>query len=157
MRGNDRVIAALNEALKAELTSINQYFVHAEMDDNWGYKRIHKIIKSFSIVEMKHAERFIERILFLEGEPAMQPLAINVGRNVTQQMENDLALEKDAVAKYNASIALCREVGDNGSRELFESILEDEEEHVDLLEAQLHQIQEIGYERYLSQQVREKE
>ncbi len=105
---------------------------------------------------MKHAERFIERILFLEGEPNMHPFEINVGRNVKQQMENDLALEKDAVAKYNASIALCREVGDNRSRELFEELLEDEEGHIDFLEAQLHQIQELGYERYLSQQVREK-
>ncbi len=156
MRGNDRVIAALNEALRSELQAINQYFVHSEMDENWGYERLEDIIKRDAITEMKHAEKLIERILFLEGEPNMHPFEINVGRNVKQQMENDLALEKDAVAKYNASIALCREVGDNRSRELFEELLEDEEGHIDFLEAQLHQIQEIGYERYLSQQVREK-
>ncbi len=156
MRGNERVIAALNEALRAELTSINQYFVHSEMDEHWRYERLEDIIKSFSITEMKHAERFIERILFLEGEPDMQPFSINIGRDVKQHMENDLALEMDAVAKYNASIAICREVGDNRSRELFEDILKDEEFHVNRIEAQLHEIQELGYERYLSQQVRQK-
>ncbi|HWR50956.1 MAG TPA: bacterioferritin [Bryobacteraceae bacterium] len=156
MRGNDRVIAALNEALKSELTAINQYFVHAEMDENWGYKRLSGLIKKESIAEMKHAEAIIERILFLDGEPNMSELfPIKVGRNVKQQIENDLALEIEAVAAYNASVALCREVGDNGTRELFEKLLADEEGHVDFLEALLFQIQEMGYERFLSQQIKD--
>lgn len=155
MRGNDRVIAALNEALKAELTAINQYFVHAEMNENWGYKRLSELIKKESISEMKHAEALIERILFLDGEPNMSELyPIKIGRNVKQQVESDLALEIEAVAKYNAAIALCREVGDNGSRELFEKLLADEEGHVDFLESLLWQMQEVGYERFLSQQIK---
>jgi bacterioferritin len=157
MRGNDRVIAALNEALKSELTAINQYFVHAEMCQNWGYDRLYEHTKKEAISEMKHAEELIERILFLDGEPNMSELfPIRVGKNVKQQVENDLAAELDAVARYNASVQLCREVGDNGSREIFEKLLADEEGHVDYLEAQLHQMQEIGLERYLSQQIREK-
>jgi bacterioferritin len=156
MRGNDRVIAALNQALKSELTAINQYFVHAEMAENWGYKRLSGLIKKDSIQEMKHAEEIIERILFLDGEPNMSELfPIRVGRNVKQQIENDLALEIEAVANYNASVALCREVGDNGTRELFEKLLADEEGHVDFLESLLFQIQEMGYERFLSQQIKD--
>ncbi len=155
MRGNDRVIAALNEALKSELTAINQYFVHAEMDENWKYARLHKTTYDRAITEMKHAERFIERILFLEGEPNMSDLfPIRIGKNVKQQLENDLALEMEAVARYNASVALCREVGDNGSRELFEEILKAEEGHVDEIEGELHQIKELGLETYLAQQIK---
>ncbi len=158
MRGNERVIAALNEGLKAELTAINQYFLHAEMRQNWGYDRLYHRGKKDSIDEMKHAEELIERILFLEGEPAMaELLPINIGKNVKSQLENDLALEVDAVAKYNAAIKLCTEVGDNTSRELFKKLLEDEEGHIDWIEAQLHQIQEVGLERYLSQQIRKEE
>jgi bacterioferritin len=158
MRGNNKVITALNEGLKAELTAINQYFLHSEMCQNWGYERLHRITKKNSIGEMKHAEELIERILFLEGMPSMSELfPVKIGANVKAQLESDLALEIDAVAKYNAAIKLCAEVGDNNSRELFERLLADEEEHVDYLEAQLHQISEVGLDRYLSQQIRKEE
>ncbi|MGE5647762.1 MAG: bacterioferritin [Acidobacteriota bacterium] len=154
MRGNKNVIAALNEALKEELTAINQYFVHAELCENWKYERLSKYIKKQSIDEMKHAEKLIERILFLDGTPSMDPLPVKVGANVKQQLENDLALEVGAVAMYNKAIQTSVDAGDNGSRDLFEALLKDEEEHADWLEAQLHQIGEMGMERYLSQQVK---
>ncbi len=157
MRGNEQVLAALNEALKEELTAINQYFLHAEMCQNWGYDRLYALIKKESIEEMKHAEDLIERILFLDGTPSMELMQIKVGGNVQQQLENDLELEYNAVAMYNRHVQLAREAGDNGSRELFEKLLADEEDHVDWLEAQLHQIREVGYDRYLSQQIRKKE
>ncbi|HOL70953.1 MAG TPA: bacterioferritin [Bryobacteraceae bacterium] len=155
MKGNEKVIAALNEALKSELTAINQYFLHAEMRHDWGYQGLYQITKKQSIDEMKHAESLIERILFLEGAPNMSELfPIKVGENVKAQFENDLALELEAVARYNASIKLCAEVGDNASRELFVKLLKDEEEHVDFLESQLHLISEVGLERYLTEQIR---
>ncbi len=155
MKGNDKIIAALNEGLKSELTAISQYFLHAEMSQNWGYDRLYERTKKESIDEMKHAEKLIERILFLEGTPSMSELfPINVGANVKAQLESDLALELDAVARYNAQIRLCADLGDNTTRELIEELLADEEGHVDFLEAQLHQIGEIGLERYLSQQIR---
>ena len=144
MKGNPQVIAALNLALKEELLAINQYFLHSEMCENWHYGRLGSFIKKQSIDEMKHAEALIERILFL-----------TVGKNVREQLESDLKLEIDAVGMYNEAIKVATEAGDNASRELFERLLKDEEEHVDWLEAQAHQIQEIGYERYLSQQVHE--
>jgi len=156
MKGNPKVIAELNAALKEELTAINQYFLHAEMCENWKYDKLGGFIKKQSIDEMKHAEALIERILFLDGTPNLtELLRLTIGQTVKQQLENDLKLEIGAVAMYNASIKLCRDEGDNASRELFERLLKDEEGHVDWLEAQLHQISEIGYERYLSQQIRE--
>jgi bacterioferritin len=156
MQGNAKVIAALNEALTEELTAINQYFLHAELCENWHYEKLGGYIKKQSIDEMKHAEELIERILFLDATPNMtEPMTINIGKNVREQLESDLKLEIAAVAMYNRSAQLAREEGDNGSRELFEKLLRDEEEHVDWLEAQLHQIKEMGYERYLSQQIRE--
>jgi bacterioferritin len=154
MHGNKNVIAALNEALKEELTAISQYFLHAEMCENWKYERLAKYIKKQSIDEMKHAEEIIERILFLDGTPGMEPLGVKIGANVKQQLENDLALEINAVAMYNRDVHLAVEAADNGSRELFEKLLSDEEQHVDWLEAQLHQISEIGIDRYLSQQIK---
>ena len=158
MQGNPKVIAALNEALKEELTAINQYFLHAEMCENWHYSKLGDFIRKQSIDEMKHAEQIIERILFLDGSPSMTELMqIKVGQNVKDQLESDLKLELAAVVQYNRAVALARDAGDNASRELFERLLKDEEEHVDWLEAQLHQIKEIGYERYLSQQIREEE
>ncbi len=157
MKGNQKVLAALNEALKEELTAVNQYFLHAEMMQNWHYHRLYALVKKESISEMKHAEELMERILFLDGEPTMEPMKVKIGANVQQQLENDLELEYNAVAMYNRHVQLAREVGDNGSRELFEKLLADEEEHVDWLEAQLHQIKEVGYDRYLSQQIRKKE
>ena len=156
MRGNPKVIAELNAALKEELTAINQYFLHAEMCENWKYDKLGAYIKKQSIDEMKHAEILIERILFLDGTPSLTELMqINVGQNVREQLASDLKLELNACAMYNASIKIAREEGDNASRELFERLLKDEELHVDWIEAQLHQIEEIGYERYLSQQIRE--
>ncbi len=158
MQGNPKVIALLNEALKEELTAINQYFLHAEMCENWHYSRLGDYIKKQSIDEMKHAEVLIERILFLDGTPNMsEGMQLNVGSNVREQLESDLKLEVDAVAMYNRAVEGAREAHDNASRELFERLLKDEEEHVDWLEAQLHQIKEMGYERYLSQQVKDEE
>ena len=156
MKGNPKVIIELNAALKEELTAINQYFLHAEMCENWKYDKLGAFIKKQSIDEMKHAEILIERILFLDATPSLTELMqLNVGQNVKEQLESDLKLELNAVAMYNASIQIARDEGDNASRELFERLLKDEESHVDWLEAQLHQIQEIGYERYLSQQIRD--
>ena len=152
MRGNDKVIAELNEALREELTAINQYFIHAEMCHNWGYHRLGSYIRKQSIDEMKHAEQLIERILFLDGTPKMEYLALNVGGNVRAQIEADLTIEVNAVAMYNKAIQVSRDAGDDQSRELFSKLLKDEEEHVDWLEAQVHQIKEMGYERYLSLQ-----
>jgi bacterioferritin len=152
MRGNDQVIAQLNQALKEELTAINQYFLHAEMCHNWGYHKLGDYIRKQSIDEMKHAEELIERLLFLDAVPKMDYMDLNIGSNVRQQLEADLKLEHNAVGMYNKCIQVSREAGDDQSRELFSKLLKDEEEHVDWLEAQLHQIKEIGYERYLSNQ-----
>lgn len=156
MRGKPKVIALLNEALKEELTAINQYFLHAEMCENWHYSKLGEYIKKQSIDEMKHAETIVERILFLDATPNMtETMTLSVGKNVKEQLESDLKLELAAVEMYNRAVQVSREEGDNASRELFERLLKDEEEHVDWLEAQLHQVQEMGYERYLSQQVRQ--
>jgi len=155
MTGNPEVIAALNQALKEELTAINQYFLHAEMCENWHYGKLSAFIRKQSIDEMKHAEQLIERLLFLEGTPNMTELMqLTVGANVRAQLESDLKLEAGAVEMYNRFVKLSRDAGDNASRELFERLLKDEEQHLDWLEAQLHQIGEMGYERYLSQQIR---
>jgi bacterioferritin len=152
MKGNPKVIEQLNRALREELTAINQYFVHAEMCENWGYDRLSKYIKKQSIDEMKHAESLIERIFFLDGAPSMEPLALTVGHNVKGMIESDLKLELGAVVLYNEAVRIAADEKDNGSRDLFVKLLKDEEGHVDWLEAQLHQIAEIGYERYLTTQ-----
>ncbi len=152
MRGNAEVVARLNEALREELTAINQYFIHAEMCHNWGYHKLGDYIRKQSIDEMKHAEELIERLLFLDATPSMQPMDLNVGGNVRAQLEADLKLEENAVQMYNKAIQISRDAGDDTSRELFTLLLKDEEEHVDWLESQLYQIKEIGYERYLSNQ-----
>jgi bacterioferritin len=158
MQGNLKVIAMLNEALKEELTAISQYFLHAEMCENWHYDKLAGFIRKESIEEMKHAEELIERILFLDGTPNMTELMhINVGATVKEQIESDLKLELGAFEMYNRAVGIARDAGDNTSRELFERLLKDEEEHIDWLEAQLHQMKEMGYERYLSQQIREEE
>ena len=153
MRGNKDVIGKLNEALREELTAINQYFIHAEMCHNWGYVRLGNYIKKQSIDEMKHAEELIERILFLDATPSMEPLPLSIGRDVKTQVANDLALEVKAVGMYNASVKAARAAGDNASAELFERLLKDEEAHVDFLETQTHLIKELGYEQYLSRQI----
>ncbi len=156
MQGSPKVIAALNEALKEELTAINQYFLHGEMCENWHYSKLADHIRKESIDEMRHAEALIERILFLDGIPIMtEAMQLTVGSNVQAQLESDLRLEINAVAMYNRFVQLARDEADNASRELFERLLRDEEAHVDWLEAQVHQIRELGYERYLSQQIRE--
>ena len=158
MKGNPKVIEQLNLALKEELLAINQYFLHAEMCENWGYERLAGYIKKQSIGEMKHAEELIERILFLDATPAMtEPMKLTIGRNVREQLQSDLDLETNAVKMYNEAIKIARDAADNASRELFDKLLADEEEHVDWLEAQMHMINEMGYERYLSQQIREPE
>ncbi len=156
MKGNPKVIASLNEALAEELVAINQYFIHAEMCENWHYSRLGDHVRKQSIDEMKHAEKLIERIFFLDGTPDMtQPMKLSIGASVREQLQSDLQLEINAVAMYNRMSQIAREEGDNASRELFEKLLKDEEEHVDWLEAQIYQIGELGYERYLSQQVRD--
>ncbi len=152
MKGNPKVVKELNDALREELTAINQYFLHAEMCENWGYKKLADHIKKQSIDEMKHAEELIERVLFLDGTPSMQPLQLNIGGTVRQMIESDLALEVSAVKQYNAAVQLATQEKDNGSRDLLVKLLKDEEDHADWLEAQLHQIKEMGYERYLSMQ-----
>jgi len=152
MQGNAKVIEYLQDVLTAELTAINQYFLHAEMMENWGYKRLAVKTKKESIEEMTHAEKLLERMLYLDGSPNMSALfPLAIGQTVKQQFENDLQLEYGAVERLNKAIATAAEVGDNGSRELFKSILLDEEEHIDYLEAQLHMIKEMGYENYLAQ------
>ena len=154
MQGNSKVLAALGEALKAELTAINQYFLHAKMCENWGYLRLGDAYRKESIDEMKHAEKLMTRILFLEGTPNMTDIGpIKVGKNVKAQLENDLALELAAVKQLNGAIKLATEVGDNASRALFEEILADEEEHVDHIEGQLHALAEMGLENYVAQQL----
>jgi len=157
MKGSSKVIAELNKALQEELTAINQYFLHAEMCENWGYEKLSEYIKKQSIGEMKHAEALMERILFLDGTPSMKPLELTVGKNVQEMIQSDLDLELAAVKAYNAAIQVAVAEKDNGSRDLFVTLLKDEEDHVDWLEAQIHQIKELGYERYLSMQMGDEE
>jgi bacterioferritin len=156
MHGDPRVIEALNDVLTAELTAVNQYFVHAKMSSNWGYRRRGAHVRDESIDEMRHAERIIDRILYFDGTPNMQRLfPVRVGETVAEQLELDLAVEHEAVPRLNRAIELCVEVGDNGTRELLADILVSEEEHVDWLETQLETIRQIGLELYLSQQLQE--
>jgi bacterioferritin len=154
VKGDAKIIAILNEVLKAELTAINQYFLHAEMCENWGYERMAKHTRKESIEEMQHAEKLMERILLLDGSPNMTDyFKINIGQNIKQQLENDLELEYTAVKRLNEGIKASVAAGDNGSRELLEKILLDEEHHIDWLEGQLHMIKEMTYENYLAQQL----
>jgi bacterioferritin len=158
MKGDKKIIDLLNDVLTSELTAINQYFVHAEMCENWGYERLAKVIRKHSIGEMKHAEELIERVLFLEGIPNMQRLGkINIGENVPEMFKIDLALELDAVARLNPAIEVCRELSDNNTRHLFEEILEDEEKHIDWLEAQHALLEQVGTQNYLAQQIKSPE
>ena len=156
MKGNKDVIAVLNDVLSAELTGINQYFIHAMMCKNWHYKRLAEHSRKESIEEMKHAQELIERILYLEGAPNLQRyFKIQVGTTVPDQHRFDLEVERSAVARLNAGLEACRAKGDNGSRLLLEKILKEEEEHIDWLEAQLGQIEEMGLPNYLAQQIEE--
>jgi bacterioferritin len=156
MKGDPQVIEVLNDVLTAELTAINQYFVHSKMCANWGYGRLAKKKWDESIEEMKHADKIIERILFLDGTPNMQRLSpVRVGEDPVEQHRLDLQMELAAQKRLNDGIALCVSKGDNGTRDLFEEILQSEEEGIDWLEAQLHLIDEIGKENYLAQQSRD--
>jgi bacterioferritin len=154
MKGNAKLIEMLNDVLTGELTGVNQYFVHAKMCENWGYKRLAEMNRKESIGEMKHADQLIERILYLEGVPNMQRLnKVKVGETVPEQLTLDHGLEVQAVKLLNKAIALAVEVDDNGSRELLEELLVSEEEHIDWLEAQLGLIKQVGVQNYLAQQI----
>ncbi len=154
MKGDPRIIERLNALLADELTAINQYMVHSEMCDNWGYEKLHKAVEQRAIVEMKHAEKLIARIIFLEGSPTVSKLnKIDIGGDVETQHKNDQAAEVGAVKAYNDGVKLAAEAGDNGTRELLESILKDEEDHLDWIEAQLDQIRQMGIQNYLVEQL----
>lgn len=154
MKGSAKVIKELNAALSAELTAIVQYMVQAEMHNNWGYAGLGAITKHRAIEEMRHAEGLIERILFLDTTPTVDVALIpKIGKNVKSHLETDLQDELDAVKQYNASAAVCVREGDNGTRDLFEKMIKDEERHTDYLEAQLHSIREMGIDNYLAQQM----
>ncbi len=154
MKGNREVIDLLNEVLAGELVAINQYFLHAKMDRNWGYLRIASQVRSESIDEMKHAEALVDRILFLDGLPNLQRLdKLTIGQTVPEQMQADLDLEYRAVKRLNDGIRLCREQGDNATEELLTRILVSEEEHIDWLETQLRLIGELGDKAYLAEQL----
>jgi len=156
VRGHERIVSALNDILTAELTAINQYFIHARMCENWGYERLWKKVREESIGEMKHADTLIERILYLEGVPNLQKLGkVNVGQTVPEQLQLDLEVETAAIKALNDGIELCRSLGDNGSRELLEGILAAEEDHANWIETQLTLIGQIGEAHYLAQQVRD--
>jgi len=154
MKGNDKIIERLNFLLADELTAINQYIVHSEMCANWGYGKLHEVLEKRAIDEMKHAEKHIARILFLEGRPIVSNLnKINIGLDVEAQHKNDWAAEEGAIKAYNEAVRLAVELGDNGTREMLEDILKDEEDHIDWIEAQLDQIKQMGIQAYLSEQV----
>ena len=155
MKGHEQVIQVLNDVLTAELTAINQYWIHARMCENWGYERLWKKIREESLGEMKHADRLVQRILYLEGVPNLQKLGkVNVGQTVREQLRLDLEVEKAAVKALNSGIETARSLGDNGTRELLESILQAEEEHANWLEAQLTLIEQVGEGNYLAQQIK---
>ncbi len=157
MKGNPKLIETLNDLLAEELAAINQYMVHAEMADNWGYEKLHKTVEKRAIVEMKHAERLIARILFLEGIPIVTRLAeIHIGPDVSKQLENDHASEATAIAKYNAAIKLSGDVNDFATREILEHILQDEDGHIDEIEALQDQVAQMTLSVFLSTQVEEK-
>jgi bacterioferritin len=154
MKGNEKILETLNSLLADELTAINQYMVQSEMCANWGYEKLHESIEKRAIDEMKHAEKLIGRIIFLEGKPIVSNLnKINIGGTIDAQHNNDREAEETAIKAYNDAIKLAVEVGDNGSRDLFEEILEDEENHIDWIESQLDQIEQMGLQVYLGEQL----
>jgi bacterioferritin len=156
MKGDSRIIDLLNDVLTGELTAVNQYFLHAKMLLNWGYEHLGKKIREESIDEMKHSDRLIERILFLDGLPNLQKLnKLTIGTNVIEILKNDLAYELGTIPKLNQGMATCRDVGDNGSEDLLRHILVESEEHVDWLESQLELVKQMGDAHYLAQQIRE--
>jgi len=154
MKGNEKLIKELNDRLAEELGAINQYFVHSEMCEDWGFGSLHEIIKKRSIQEMKHAEKLIERILFLEGRPVVSKLGpITIGKKVEEIHKKDWNAEEDAIKGYNATIRLAAEIGDNGTKTLLEAILKEEEEHIDWIESQRDQIEQMGIQCYLAEQI----
>jgi bacterioferritin len=154
MKGNQEILDDLNKNLAEELTAINQYILHAEMCANWGYSKLHEKIEKRAIDEMKHAEKLIERILFLEGQPIVSELdPMHIGATVMKQLEDDKEAEVNAIKMYNEAVALATKVGDNGTKVLVESILQDEEDHLDWIEEQLDQIGQMGYEFWLNNQI----
>jgi bacterioferritin len=156
MKGNEKILETLNELLADELTAINQYMVQSEMCADWGYEKLHEAIEKRAIDEMKHAEKLIGRIIFLEGRPVVSNLnKINIGATVDAQHKNDHEAEEMAIKAYNEGIKLAVEVGDNGTRDLLEEILEDEEAHIDWIEAQQDQIEQMGLQVYLGEQLEE--
>jgi len=158
MKGNEKILEKLNDLLADELTAINQYMVHSEMDADWGYDRLHESVEKRAIDEMKHAEALIGRILFLEGTPIVSKLKeIKIGAKVDQQINHDWEAEFSAIQSYNDGIKLCSDLKDNGSEQLLKSILKDEEDHIDWLESQKDQIEQLGIQNYLAQQMAEEE
>ena len=156
MKGSNKVIATLNELLSDELTAISQYMVHSEMCDNWGYARLHKAIEKRAIDEMKHAEKLVARILFLEGKPVVNTIReMSIQVEAPAQFTSDLGLEMGAVKAYNAAIKLAGDVGDFATRELLEHVLLDEDRHVDVLEENIDQIEQMGVQVYLARQITE--
>jgi bacterioferritin len=156
MRGNDQILEILNDVLTAELTAVNQYFLHAKLCEHWGYGRLADHVRHESIDEMKHADQVTDRILFLDGIPNYQRyFPLRIGETVPEQFESDLQLEYTAIERLNAGVRVAVELGDNGTRELLAGILVSEEEHADWLETQLETIRQIGTELYLAQQVHE--
>jgi bacterioferritin len=154
VKGNEKIIECLNDLLADELTAINQYMVHSEMCDDWGYGKLHEAVEERAITEMRHAEKLIGRIIFLDGRPVVSKLKdLHIGADVEGQFRNDLAAEYDAVTSYNTAVELAAGVGDNGTRAILESILSDEEDHVDWLESQLDQIEQMGIANYLVEQI----
>jgi bacterioferritin len=157
MKGDPKVIEVLNDVLKAEITAINQYFVHAKMCENWGYQSLYEFNEKNSIEEMKHAEKLLERMLYLEGIPKMEKDKLDIGKTVKEQLENDYALEKAAIQRLQRAIILCDSIGDAGSSDLLEHILLDEENHANDQEAFLQEIKDMGIENFLTTQVLKKE
>jgi bacterioferritin len=154
MKGNEKILEALNLQLADEITAVSQYMVHSEMCADWGYEELHEVIEKRAIEEMKHAEKLIGRIIFLEGTPIVSRLnEIHIGADVLKQLKSDWQAEQGAVKSYNEAIRLAAELDDNGTRALFESILQDEENHIDWLETQLDQIEQMGFQNYLTEQV----
>jgi bacterioferritin len=153
MKGHEKIISALNGLLADELTAINQYMVHSEMCDNWGYGKLHKTVEKRAVEEMKHAEKLIARILFLEGIPVVSELKrIHIGGEVDRQFQNDWNAENDAIKSYNDAVRLASELADNGTRDFLQAILNDEEAHIDWIETQVEQIKQIGIQNYLAEQ-----
>jgi len=154
MKGNEKIFALLNALLADEITAVNQYILHSEMCANWGYEKLHDAIEKRAVEEMKHAEKLIARIIFLEGMPVVSKLnEIHIGADVYKQLKNDWDAEQGAILAYNNGIRLAVEIGDNGTRAMLESILKDEEDHVDVLETELDQIKQMGIQNYLTEQM----